>query len=643
MIAVTIFATILASVVYGFKQSKLVMIDNPEWTQETIADGNTAHTLIFAVQQKNLDVLEKKLLDISSPFSKNYGKYLTFQDIGDLTSSLDYCNSVTNWLSNNQINIDHSTTHCHYITATATVSKWSEIFQTQFYVFTHSSGAKMIRAYTAQLPLTLSESLFAVFNIIDSESPITKKIFQSKSTSNIGDDYFEGRSLANDADVTVQFLNELYNIGSNNGSSHTSQCVFETSNQLWSPSDLTTFQENYGLTQQMPITVAGGTSEVCTFDSCGEANLDIQYLMGVSQVTTTYYWYSDSYLQWIVDVSNSADPPLVNSISYGSDEIQYTDSKMTAFNNEAMKLGAQGVTIFVSSGDDGVSNVNCACDKNNGYVPSFPATSPYVTAVGATQGPERSDPEIVCQSTEGGVITSGGGFSTFFTAPSYQKSAISQYFSVVSPQPHAGYNQSNRGYPDVALIGVKYQVIIDGVTINVYGTSASAPVFAAMVSLINSKRYELNMPSLGFLNPALYAAAQNLTQALMYNDVINGNNSCCAASEAPFTCCAAGFNAASGWDPATGWGSVDFALFAKYIGGVDVEPYVGSDDDNSQTAIDSVKDYLFGLSLVMLILVVVSATCVSCAILNCIYRNCCKRLCCGKDYEDSRPLVSTAI
>jgi len=42
-----------------------------------------------------------------------------------------------------------------------------------------------------------------------------------------------------------------------------------------------------------------------------------------------------------------------------------------------------------------------------GYFPSFPASAPYVTAVGATQGPESDDPEIACQSQEGGVITTG--------------------------------------------------------------------------------------------------------------------------------------------------------------------------------------------------------------------------------------------
>lgn len=86
---------------------------------------------------------------------------------------------------------------------------------------------------------------------------------------------------------------------------------------------------------------------------------------------------------------------------------------MDSFNTEAMKLGIQGVTILVSSGDNGVS-ADCTCNQDSGsgasdwsgqgswqgrgYFPSFPASSPYVTAVGATMGPLNNQPDVACQS-----------------------------------------------------------------------------------------------------------------------------------------------------------------------------------------------------------------------------------------------------
>ena len=113
-------------------------------------------------------------------------------------------------------------------------------------------------------------------------------------------------------------------------------------------------------------------------------------------------------------------------------------SSLNAFNTQAMKLAAMGVTIFAASGDDGVAGFNYACNSNSGsaatggrwtgaawtgqgYFPMFPASNPYVTAVGATMGargypPASQAAEVACQSAysnsssikaSGGEITSG--------------------------------------------------------------------------------------------------------------------------------------------------------------------------------------------------------------------------------------------
>ena len=125
----------------------------------------------------------------------------------------------------------------------------------------------------------------------------------------------------------------------------------------------------------------------------------------------------------------------------------------------------------------------------------FPASSPYVTAVGATQGPESGSDEIACQSNEGGVITTGGGFSTFYATPSWQQDAVDGYFNSLpaGTAPSNGYNRNGRGYPDISMIGVAYQTVIQGQMANLFGTSASAPVFAGMVSLLNAARAKLRL------------------------------------------------------------------------------------------------------------------------------------------------------
>merc|ERR1712107_226453 len=146
----------------------------------------------------------------------------------------------------------------------------------------------------------------------------------------------------------------------------------------------------------------------------------------------------------------------------------------------------------------------------------------------------------------------GGGFSTKFEAPSWQQTAISSYFSAVSPQPVSGYSASGRGYPDIAMAGHNYEVVIAGSLYSVSGTSASSPVVAAMASLVNAKLSANGSTSLGFINPTLYQAGVG-----SFNSITSGNNKCTAST----TCCAQGFTATAGWDPVTGWGSVDYSKF----------------------------------------------------------------------------------
>lgn len=198
-------------------------------------------------------------------------------------------------------------------------------------------------------------------------------------------------------------------------------------------------------------------------------------------------------------------------------------------------------------------------------MPSFPATCPYVTSVGATQmnsGSSVSDPESACAS----VIYSGGGFSNVFAQPSYQSSAVSSYFASNAPSysklslphhlPHANnanirlpasaqYNnsQQTRGFPDVSANGASYVVAIDGSLDVVYGTSAAAPTFASVITLINNERLAVNKHALGFLNPILYKNPG------MFNDITSGSNPGCGTN---------GYNAVAGWDPVTGLGTPNY-------------------------------------------------------------------------------------
>jgi tripeptidyl-peptidase I len=174
-----------------------------------------------------------------------------------------------------------------------------------------------------------------------------------------------------------------------------------------------------------------------------------------------------------------------------------------------MKLGLQGVSIIFASGDSGVaSRSGCLGNSGETFAPGFPASCPYVTSVGATQvnqGAAITDVESAV-SDPAENFYSGGGFSNYFAAPSYQASALKTYFADHKP-PYAAsvYNASGRGFPDVAAVGLNIINIAGGTQFLQGGTSASAPIFASIMTLINEQRLAAGKKPAGFLNPTLYA------------------------------------------------------------------------------------------------------------------------------------------
>ena len=142
---------------------------------------------------------------------------------------------------------------------------------------------------------------------------------------------------------------------------------------------------------------------------------------------------------------------------------------------------------------------------------------------------------------------------------------MSTYFSGIfqtSKTPYIGYNSSGRGIPDISAQSTRYEVVIGGKIRIISGTSASAPVIAGMISLVNAGRLAAGKNSVGWFNPLLYTYYQSFT-----NDITEGKNNCVAQSSLP--CCPQGFSATTGWDPTTGWGTIDYSRFKVFMSGID--------------------------------------------------------------------------
>lgn len=193
-----------------------------------------------------------------------------------------------------------------------------------------------------------------------------------------------------------------------------------------------------------------------------------------------------------------------------------------------MKLGLQGISVVVSSGDSGVAPRGSACKLNGTeFGPQGPINCPYVAAVGGTTLPPGSvagrDPETATTS-----FGSSGGFSNIFPQPAYQADAVNAYFTNSPPpytyynttynatHPDGRYNRGGRGYPDVSATGQNFAGFVNERSALIAGTSVSAPVFAALIARINSARFDAGKGALGFLNPTLYAHPE------VFNDIVTG-------------------------------------------------------------------------------------------------------------------------
>jgi kumamolisin len=238
-------------------------------------------------------------------------------------------------------------------------------------------------------------------------------------------------------------------------------------------------------------------------------------------------------------VHDPVNKPSIMSISWGGAESTWTAQQMTAMDEVFQSAAAVGISVFSAAGDDGANdNVN----DGKAHV-DFPSSSPFVTACGGTTLVLSNGARQESVWNDGDGSATGGGISDFFPIPQYQK-------QIVMPVSLAT-NFAGRGLPDVSAVGdpsTGYAVLVDGLWQIVGGTSAVAPLFAGLMARINS----LTGNAHGSINPALYEA----NSSNGFNDITQGNNSVDGII---------GYNATTGWDPVSGWGSPGGSSLLKLL------------------------------------------------------------------------------
>jgi kumamolisin len=240
----------------------------------------------------------------------------------------------------------------------------------------------------------------------------------------------------------------------------------------------------------LDLCVVGGMAPGCQMYCYMAPNTDAGFVAAITQAT--------------------ADGMNAISISWGAAEDQWSSASLAAMNSALAAAAAAGITVTVAAGDNGSG------DGEAGQHVDFPSSSPYVLACGGTSLPGVSPlTEVVWNDGSKGGAT-GGGVSSLFALPSWQAKANVP-------------GSKMRGVPDVAGCAdpeTGWNILVDGQAMVIGGTSAVAPMWAALAACLNQALGH----NVGFINPALYALAG------WDRDITSGNNGTYTA-RAGYDCC----------------------------------------------------------------------------------------------------------
>jgi kumamolisin len=413
------------------------------------------------------------------------------------------------------------------VVLSGTATQMEAAFGVKLEQFEHDAGTYRGRSGTISVPGDLAGIVEGVFGL--DNRPQAKPHFQVLESS-------EGAvaTRAASASFTPPQLATLYSFPT--GVDGSGQCIgiIELGGGF-RPADLTTYFASLKLPAPnvKTISVDGGRNAPTTANSAdGEVMLDIEVAAGIAPKATIAVYFAPNTGKGFLDaittaVHDATNKPSVISISWGGPESTWTAQAMTQYDQAIRAAASMGVTVCCAAGDNGSGD-----GLTDGKVHvDFPASSPNALGCGGTRL-TASGHAIANESVwndDPKTSATGGGVSTFFPLPTYQKSA--------NVPPASGSTKTGRGVPDVAGNADPnsgYQVRVDGKNMVIGGTSAVAPLWAGLIALMNQK---LGKP-VGYLNPLLYGS---LAGKGVFNDIREGNNGSYAAR--------------AGWDPCTGWGS----------------------------------------------------------------------------------------
>lgn len=576
-------------------------VDSGPVAPETVIPGIT---LVFKRSAAQENALDELLAAQQNPESPLYHHWLTPDVFAARFGVADEDIATTEaWLRLHGFKVESSAPNADRITFSGTAAQVQEAFGTELRYYRAEGELHFAPAADLKLPASLGSITAAVLHLSDFRPKPEVKVqthprpdFTSSSTQA---HYLTPKDLFMMYDFSSA-MQQKFN-GSGQGLAVVGQAFVDTS---LSPeiSQFQTILTQY--TAITPVLVPGSGIEAVSPGDEAEADVDLEYASGIAQNANIFYVYVGNNQNYdVLDALAFAiaqDIAPVVSISYGFCETSMSATELDQGNALLEQAAAQGQTIVASGGDRG--STACASSASGQWPLSviYPASSPYVTAVGGTQmaagtfasgsgqywsGATNIDtvssllsyvPEVVWNedSLVSGLAAGGGGTSSYFSRPAWQSGVpgipagsyrlvpdIALQSSIESPgflvcldNPVLLNSEGENTSCTNGLLGGNNKYTTSG------GTSFAAPVFAGFVAILNEMT---QANGLGNINPVLYKLASDpASYSAAFHDITSGTNACVAGIGGCTAPGSSAYAAGPGYDEATGLGSIDFAHLA---------------------------------------------------------------------------------
>ncbi|MEZ2346497.1 protease pro-enzyme activation domain-containing protein [Terriglobus sp. RCC_193] len=563
-------------------------------------------TLVLSRTSEQESELQSLIAAQHDPMSSQYHQWLTPDAFATRFGISDSdLGKIESWLQQQGFVVKGVAHNKSRITFSGTVNQVESAFRTEIHYYKSDSTTNFAPATDISIPSALSSVVQAVSNLSTFRPKPHVKFKTGQRASSASPNFTSSQSgshYLSPADVTTIYnVTPAYNAGYT-GSGQAIAVVGQSAIQM---SDIENFQKAAGFSVKDPSLVLvpnSGSSTYYTGGDEAESDLDLEYTSTIAKGATIYFVYTgnnqnygvfDS-LEYAIDTKLA---PII-SVSYGACETALGSSDYATYNGILAQAAAQGQTVIAASGDSGSTDcyeqTTLTMAQRQALAVDFPASSQYVTGMGGTEFPSSdvsssnttywtsasgSDvvssaksyiPEQVWNddSSSNGLSSGGGGTSSLTARPSWQTgvSGISSGSYRLIPDVSLDSSPENAGYlfcsSDADATGVSGSCS-NGFrdSNNTYltvagGTSFASPIFAGMIALINQK---LNSSGQGVINSVLYQLASNSsTYASAFHDITSGSNACTAGSSYCSGSATSQYSATTGYDLATGLGSVDF-------------------------------------------------------------------------------------